>query len=66
MIYSFVARRMHAANGSYPYPRLAYWIRSHAREVCEHEWRYDADESQVGTGYVESCRRCGALQQVPQ
>ena len=35
-------------------------------DTCEHDWRYDADESQgPWTGYIEKCAKCGALQQVP-
>jgi hypothetical protein len=37
------------------------------RRDCEHEWEYDEDESAgPWTGYIERCKRCGALQQVPQ
>lgn len=35
--------------------------------LCAHEWQYDEQESAgPWTGYIERCRKCGALQQIPQ
>lgn len=38
-----------------------------AATPCVHEWEYDEEESKgPWTGYIERCKHCGELQQVPQ
>jgi hypothetical protein len=45
------------------------------QRICndsEHDWVYDEEETNTVvdgkpiTGYIEKCRKCGILQQIPQ
>lgn len=36
-------------------------------EGCKHDWEYFEDEeNRPYTGYLERCKRCGTVVQVPQ
>jgi hypothetical protein len=47
---------------------IAFMRRDDKHKHCDHDWQYyeDPDPMVQYTGYLERCKHCGAISQIPQ